>query len=239
MVSSARRESRSFPPLATSRTRSCQAPRFRRDRKIVTLVAPGEVLCRPACRTRRAPGGRAERAFILIFGIQASDQVGHLEHRYSRIPPLVAVGAASPGFGLFVGVAGEDAESNRRLGLGAGRGETSGRLGGYIVEVRSLAADNRADSDDPVVALIFEEPAGGDRKLPRPRDPDHIDVLENYSVFEQRLERSVDELFYNRFVEAAGQNSDASPSAARQSRELSHLRREEVSELRPFGFEVA
>ena len=59
------------------------------------------------------------------------------------------------------------------------------------------------------------------------------------AVPHERLQRAVDELLDDWLVEAAGEHGDAPPDAAGRSRELSHLRREEVAELVALGFEVA
>ena len=112
-------------------------------------------------------------------------------------------------------------------------------LGRDVIEVRGLAANYRSDSNDSMVALGLEEPARSDGKLPCSWNPDDIDILEEHTVLEQRLERAVDELLYDWLIEAAGEHGHAPPDAARQSRKLCHLRREEVPELRALGFEVA
>src|SRR5215831_6687206 len=96
-----------------------------------------------ACRTR----ARA-RVSTLVRGIEAIEQVDHLQRGERRIPPLVAVRAARARLRLLVVVTGEDAESDRRIELGAGASEAARRLARDVVEMGRVAANHRADGHE-------------------------------------------------------------------------------------------
>src|SRR6478672_12479853 len=88
-----------------------------------------------ACRTR----ARA-RVSTLVRGIEAIEQVGHLQGGERRVPALVAVRATGACQRLLVVVARQDAEPDRRVELRAGAGEPARRFAGDVVEVRRVAA---------------------------------------------------------------------------------------------------
>src|SRR6478672_11714078 len=243
VVTSARRVSSSSPPLTTSRTsrpaslrssgataRSSQTWEATRSRFLPPRISHAYSACSARARARDS---------ILIAGVQSVGEVHHLEGRHRGVVALVAVSAAGALFGLLVGVASEHPEADRRVGVGAGVSEPARCLAGNEIEMRGITADYGADGDQPVIALAGEQPPRRERQLPRARHPDDVDVVVDDAVFHQRLERAIDQLLYDRLVEAAGEHDHAATSAARQSLKLCHLRGEEVAQLRPLGFEVA
>src|SRR3954468_9861410 len=243
VVTSASRESSSSPLLTTSRTSS---PAILRSsgataRSSQTWVATRSGFFPPRMSHAYSAWRARARArdSIRIVGIEPVAEIHHLERCQRGIVAFVAVRTARTVFRLLVGVAGQNAETDRRLGVGAHRGESARRLAGDVVEVRGLTTDHGADGDQAVVALAGEQPPRRHWQLPRARHPDDVDVFEDDTGFHQRVERAIYQLLDDRLVEATREHGHAATDAARQSLKLGHLRGEEVSQLRPLGFEVA
>src|SRR5687768_11254325 len=179
------------------------------------------------------------RVSALRRAIEAVEEIGHLQGGEGGVPPLVAVIATGACLRLFGRVSGEKPESDRHIIVRARLRQTARGFTGDVVEVRRLAANHRSDDNERIVPLGGEQPACGGRELPRARHPDHVNVLTDEAVPDERIDGAVGELLGNGLVEAGCEDRDATPSARGCTDELSHSVREEVTELVALGVEVA
>src|SRR4051794_21419236 len=91
---------------------------------------------------------------------ELGEDVGHLERGASRLGALV-----EPLARLLLGVGGQHAERDRNARLQARELEPARRLARDELEVRRLAADDRAESDDARVAARLRQRHRGQRQL--------------------------------------------------------------------------
>src|SRR5687767_187579 len=105
--------------------------------------------------------------------------------------------------------------------------------------MRSVTTNDRAQGNNGFVPLGCQRATHGDGQLPRPGNPDHIDVVEGGAVTYERIERTVNERSRDVLVEPAGDDGDSPAGADRISGELSHSGREQVSELLALCVEIA
>ena len=94
-------------------------------------------------------------------------------------------------------------------------------------------------SNDAIIPLSREQPTRGHRQLPSSGYPNDIDVVVLHAVFDERVECTVNELFYDVFVEAAGNDGDPASGAVGSSGKFRHSGREQVAELGALCLEVA
>jgi hypothetical protein len=123
---------------------------------------------------------------------------------------------------LRVIVAGEQPEADRRLEIRAGAREAGRGLARDVVEVRRVAANDRADSDERVVALAGEQAPRRDRQLPRAGHPNDVHVIGSSAVADQGVERPVDEPLDDGLVESTGDDGEAAVLPGRRAREFGH-----------------
>ena len=123
--------------------------------------------------------------------------------------PLLPCAPPARASACSIVVAGEQAEADRHVELGARVGEPARRFAGDVVEVRRVAANHGADGDERVVALGREQAARRDRQLPRARHPDDVDVVDRDAVPHERVERAVDQRLDDVSIEAAGDDGEA------------------------------
>src|ERR1700693_2842714 len=103
-----------------------------------------ESACTSSLRAARRPrtAVRASLSRSIASGVQALEQVGHLERGECRFRALVAGLAAGAVDRLFEGFAGQHAEADRYARLERGARDARGALAGDEIEVRGLTLDD-------------------------------------------------------------------------------------------------
>src|SRR5579884_1198372 len=155
-----------------------------------------------------SPTPRSES--LLHRSAQLREDVGHLERR-----PYRFAGAVDPRLALLDRLHGEHAERDGDAGLDAGELEARRGLARDVVEVRRLAAHDRAERHDARVAPRLRERHRRERQLERARHGDDGDPLRRHAGLLERLERAREHAVRQPAVEARDDDRDRAPVAAR------------------------
>src|SRR5579885_3016719 len=169
-------------------------------------------------RAMVVPPLRAERAISaarLGASREARGERRHLESGEHRLPALVAIAARRTLERRLRRVDGQHAEGDRHAGLEACVGEAACALAGDIVEVRRVPADDAAEGDDGVVAAALAELARREGQLESSRNARHRELLGRPAALAPCLDRSPQQTRDDGFIEARGDDGDASSAGAR------------------------
>src|SRR5437763_13372689 len=102
-------------------------------------------------------------------------KIDHLDGRHGGLEPLVPGLDPRAVYRLFERVGGDDAVEHGHARREGGMCDTLRHLGGDVLEVRRLPADDRAEADDGVEAARRGEPVRDERYLER---AGHAEVLD-------------------------------------------------------------
>ncbi len=113
---------------------------------------------------------------------------------------FVSSAASGALFGLFIGIGGEHAECDRQPGLERHLLQSPSGLARDVIEMRRIAPDHCAQSDDRVVTVTMGEHFGSQGKLERPRNVKHFKTVGGSLL--EGFARSLEQLFRDCLVEA-------------------------------------
>ena len=86
---------------------------------------------------------------------QSPEKVGHLDGGQRGVGAFIAALCARAVDRLLDSVGGQHTEDNRNAGLQRDLADAAGRLAGNIIEVRRVAANDGAQGDNRVMAILF------------------------------------------------------------------------------------
>ena len=181
---------------------------------------PGSSTACPRRQMRPRPGApqtACKRLYGGGRGAKAREQVGHLERRKRGLGALVSLRPARALLRLPAAVAGEDAEGDGNTRLEPGELEPARGLAGDVLEVRRVAADHAAESDDAGVAPGLCKRHRAERELEGARDRHDVDPLLRHSGLGQRLKGALEESGRDVAVEAADDDADRAVRAVRRA----------------------
>src|SRR5690606_40348289 len=124
------------------------------------------------------------------LGLQLRQQTDHFQGRQRSFGTLVTRLGAGTFDGLFDGVDGQYAEGDRHTVFHGDLGQALGALAGDVFEVRSTAADDRAEGDDRGIFATLSDLLGHQRNLEGTRRTDDGDVALANTVANQGVDRS-------------------------------------------------
>src|SRR3954454_24868105 len=128
-------------------------------------LQPSPTTRRPQPQAANRPPQRAEqRTWVLHLGAEIPLERGELEHGLGGVLALVALAAAGAGEGLVHVLHGEDAERARDARAQLYVLDPAGCLVADVVVVRRLAADDRPEAGDAVVAAGLRDVGRGERE---------------------------------------------------------------------------
>src|ERR1700734_4015335 len=141
--------------------------------------------------------------------IEAPQEVRHLERRERSVRTLVARLAARAIDRLLDGVGGQYAEADGHARFERDARESGSTLAGDIIEMRRLAANDRTEGDQGLVAPRLRQLARDDRNVEGARHAYDLDLLLRRPVALQRIHRTAYQRLDDEIVESRHDQGEA------------------------------
>ena len=158
----------------------------------------------------------------LFARADSASKTGHFNRRHRCVEAFVAALCARTIDGLLHRVGGQHAHRNRNAGLGRNARQAARSFARDVIEVWSFSTNHRAERNHRVVSTLTCQRFHNERKFPRARNFDNVDIVGRPAHSRQRIQCAGQQAIGNEAVKARDDNSKLQSACVKNA--FCHLR---------------